>query len=186
MATFKLGDRVRIKDYPILDYIGKLGTIVASPIDKDAYSVDIDGHGVEDIWTQGLMHVGEDAIPPANQPYIPPGYGYVVKDSGKREEYESGMVRDTQEGKPDYTLLPNFMLTRWADHMTKGANKYGRRNWEKAQTPDELERFKSSAFRHLIQWLNGEQDEDHAAAVMFNIAAAEYTSQRILGWSDAI
>ena len=32
--------------------------------------------------------------------------GFVVKDSGVREDFDSGMRRDTEEGKPDYTLLP--------------------------------------------------------------------------------
>lgn len=104
---------------------------------------------------------------------------FTVKDSGKREEYESGMVRDTQEGKPDYTLVDRAMLTRWAMQMTRGAKKYGRRNWQLAEGPEELERFRASAMRHLVQWLDGELEEDHAAAVFFNIAAAEYVKDKL-------
>lgn len=104
---------------------------------------------------------------------------FEVKDSGVRQEYNSGMRRDTQEGKPDYTLLPEPMLTRWADHMTKGAVKYGRRNWQLADSEEELERFKSSAMRHMIQWLRGDRDEDHAAAVMFNLSAAEHVKNKL-------
>lgn len=98
---------------------------------------------------------------------------YKTKDSGKRQEYQSGMRRDTTEGKPDYTLIYEPMLTRWAELMTRGAEKYGRRNWELANSPEELERFKASAYRHFVQWIRGDQDEDHGAAVMFNISAAE-------------
>jgi len=98
---------------------------------------------------------------------------YTTKDSGKRQEYKSGMRRDSLEGKPDYTLIYEPMLTRWAELMTRGAEKYGRRNWELANSEEELERFKASAYRHFIQWLRGDNDEDHAAAVMFNISAAE-------------
>lgn len=105
--------------------------------------------------------------------------GFVVKDSGARESYPSGMVRDSQQGKPDYTLLPIEFLTRWADHMTKGAVKYGRHNWRLADSQDELERFQSSAFRHFVQWINGETDEDHGAAVAYNIAAADYVKGRL-------
>lgn len=111
---------------------------------------------------------------------------YSTKDSGRREEYASGMRRDTQEGKPDFFLLMPLglpyeeqMLTRWAELMTRGAEKYGRRNFEKAKGLEELERFKSSAIRHMYQWLTDASDEDHAAAVMFNIMAAEYTKWRI-------
>jgi len=104
---------------------------------------------------------------------------FVTKDSGKRQDYASGMRRDTQEGKPDYTLIPEFMLTRWAELMTRGAEKYGRNNWQLANSQEELDRFKSSAFRHFIQWLRGDVDEDHGAAVFFNITAAEQTKEKI-------
>lgn len=104
---------------------------------------------------------------------------FKVKDSGQRQAYDSGMVRDTQEGKPDYTLLPLEFLTRWAMHMTLGAVKYGRDNWRLANSEEELTRFQGSAFRHFVQWLNGETDEDHAAAVAYNVAAAEYVKGRL-------
>mgnify|MGYP000848910061 CR=1 FL=1 len=105
--------------------------------------------------------------------------GFEVKDSGYRQEYNSGMRRDTQDGKPDYTLLPEPMLTRWADHMTKGAAKYGKRNWQLADSEEELERFESSAFRHFVQWLRGDSDEDHASAVLFNVSAAEHVKAKL-------
>lgn len=111
---------------------------------------------------------------------------YVTKDSGNREEYSTGMKRDTQEGKPDFGLcLPSSLsyeqqpLTRFAALMTRGKKKYGHRNWELAATEEELERFKSSAFRHFIQWYCGEEDEDHQAAVWFNTQAAEYVKEKL-------
>lgn len=104
---------------------------------------------------------------------------FETKDSGVRQEYESGMVRDLQDGKADYTLIYEPMLTRWAELMTRGAEKYGRNNWQYANSKEELERFKASAFRHFVQWVRGDTDEDHAAAVMFNISAAEYTIERL-------
>ncbi len=111
---------------------------------------------------------------------------YITKDSGVREEYKSGMRRDTQAGKPDFWLclvseMPykEQMLTRLAGLMTRGKEKYGLRNWELAEGPEELERFKSSAFRHFVQWVCGEEDEDHGAAVMFNIIAAEMVKYKI-------
>lgn len=109
-----------------------------------------------------------------------------VKDSGKRVEYESGMKRDVQDDKPDFTLLfPEGVafneqpLTILAHHLRLGAQKYGRRNWEKANSKEELDRFKQSALRHLLQALSGEDDENHLSAVMFNIIAWMYTEERI-------
>lgn len=100
---------------------------------------------------------------------------FKIKDSGERQRFDSGMVRDTQEGKTDYTLiLDGPMFDRWAVHMTKGASKYAARNWMQANGDAELERFKQSALRHFLQWFRGEVDEDHAAAVFFNLNGAEY------------
>jgi hypothetical protein len=108
---------------------------------------------------------------------------FKVKDSGKREEYSSGMRRDTNEGKERYDLviplmMENPMLKRWAVHMAKGALKYGDRNWEKATGLEEYKRFRESAFRHFVQWFMGDRDEDHAAAVFFNIQGAEYVLEQ--------
>ena len=105
--------------------------------------------------------------------------GFTIKDSGKREEYPSGMRRDLQDGKPRYDLVDLEMLTRWATHMGKGAEKYGSNNWQLANSQEEADRFRSSAFRHLIQWVRGDRDEDHASAVFFNIAAYEYVMKKI-------
>lgn len=100
---------------------------------------------------------------------------FVVKDSGSRETYDSGMVRDTVEGKTNWSLVDDGpMLERWADHLTKGAKKYAPRNWMKARGIAEYQRFRESAFRHFMQWYRGDLDEDHAAAVFFNINGAEY------------
>lgn len=113
------------------------------------------------------------------------GAQYETKDSGKREEYSTGMVRDTQDGKPRFDLLfpkdvpyQHQILTRFAQLMERGAQKYSERNWELAGTEEELERFKQSGMRHMVQWFNGETDEDHAAAVMFNLMAFETTSYK--------
>ncbi len=103
-----------------------------------------------------------------------------IKDSGVRAQFESGMVRDITEGKTDYTLIMDGpMFDRWAVHLTKGAKKYAKRNWMKASGQAEYERFKESALRHFIQWFRGERDEDHAAAVFFNICGAEYVLERM-------
>ncbi len=107
---------------------------------------------------------------------------YNTEDSGERHEYDSGMIRDTNKGKAKFNLLMPIgvryeeqMLTRLAELMTRGAEKYGDRNWEKADTQD-LDRFKESAFRHFMQWFAEADDgEDHASAVMFNILAYETT-----------
>lgn len=110
---------------------------------------------------------------------------FTVKDSGERKQFSSGMVRDTARGKVQWhRVAEGPMLRRWAEHLTKGAEKYpdlpdGRANWTLAEGSEELTRFRESAFRHFMQWFLGETDEDHAAAVFFNINGAEYARERL-------
>jgi hypothetical protein len=100
---------------------------------------------------------------------------FITKDSGKRIDYSSGMKRDTQEGKPRFDLCYQPMIKRWAELMERGASKYGENNWQKANSIEELNRFKASAYRHFFQYINElDTEEDHAAAVFFNISAIEY------------
>lgn len=56
--------------------------------------------------------------------------------------------------------------------------KYQRDNWKKANSEAEWLGFRDSAFRHFIQWLDEETDEDHAAAIMFNVMAAEHVKEK--------
>lgn len=111
---------------------------------------------------------------------------FTVKDSGKRESFDGGMVRDTSEGKTNFALVADGpMLRRWAEHMTKGAIKYEPRNWMKAEGDAELQRSRESAFRHFMQWFFGDVDEDHASAVFFNINLAEYVKEKLGAGGDA-
>lgn len=96
---------------------------------------------------------------------------FETKDSGERVSFASGMVRDVQTGKPRYDLIPLEPLKRLAELYARGAEKYGDCNWQKADSVEELQRFKGSAFRHFVQFLNGEVDEDHGIAVCWNIFA---------------
>jgi len=93
---------------------------------------------------------------------------FELKDSGKREEFKSGAVRDTREGKGRFDLISPFFLKRLADVMEKGAVKYTSRNWEKGM---EFSRLLDSALRHINQSLMGLQDEDHLAQASFNLMA---------------
>lgn len=111
---------------------------------------------------------------------------YQTKDSGKRQDYSSGMRRDLQESKPRFGDLiidampyEDQLLTRWAELRQRGAVKYGDKNCELANTPEELERFRQSAIRHFFQWYCGETDEDHSAATLFNIQMAEMVKWKL-------
>lgn len=93
---------------------------------------------------------------------------FITKDSGKRQRFDSGMVRDTQDGKPRYDLIPVQSLKRLADLYTRGAIKYDDNNWQKGQP---YSRAYASLFRHVIAWREGDRSEDHLAAVAWNAFA---------------
>lgn len=107
---------------------------------------------------------------------------YDIKDSGARQEFEGGAVRDTEDGKLDYSNLFVWfepMGTRYAAHMTKGRAKYpdpepGVPNWTLFEaTPENLARTERSLDRHYKAYRMGKTDEDHAAAIIFNLNLAE-------------
>jgi hypothetical protein len=104
---------------------------------------------------------------------------FVIKDSGERKTFSTGMQRDSgaKTLRPDLVWTPG--LIRVAEHYGKGALKYAERNWEKAGTQEELDRFKASAFRHFLQWFRGDVDEDHMSATVFNLFGAEYVKAKL-------
>ena len=124
------------------------------------------------------------------------GKQFVVKDSGQRTQFDSGMVRDLSEHKNRPDLVRDGpMFQRWVRLMTNGAKKYAARNWMRASGQAEYERFLESADRHFNIWftwrmygINIEDPdnptteplaEDHAAAVMFNVNGAEYVKAKM-------
>lgn len=105
-------------------------------------------------------------------------------DSGARESFATGMVREPNLSRGRYDLItpvgllntmlnmtnPNnltsLVLKRLAIHYERGAMKYADRNWEKGGP---LSRHLNSAFRHLNNVLEGDTSEDHYAACIWNL-----------------
>ncbi len=90
---------------------------------------------------------------------------FEIKDSGNREEFAGGAVRDTDGGKPRFDLIPPLAEKRVALHYGGGAKKYDEWNWAKGMP---YSRFVASMKRHIAAFERGETDEDHLAAVVFN------------------
>ena len=98
-----------------------------------------------------------------------------IKDSGTRRQFDSGAVRDMQEGKGRCDLLPACAILRIARHFEAGAKKYDDRNWEKGIP---VGSFIDSAIRHLMKYLDGQVDEDHLCAAGWNILCAMWTEEK--------
>lgn len=102
-------------------------------------------------------------------------YGDVVPDrtsglvdSGARENFKTGAIREPATGKGRFDLVSPFALHRLARHYENGATKYAVRNWEKGLS---VSRCMDSAMRHINQYMMGATDEDHLAAAAWNLFA---------------
>lgn len=101
---------------------------------------------------------------------------FALKDSGERQTFDTGAQRDTSEGKGRFDLISPIALDRLAKWMEQGAKKYDARNWEKGMP---LSRYYDSSMRHLNKFLEGQDDEDHLAAALFNIMALLHTEEMV-------
>lgn len=89
---------------------------------------------------------------------------------------DTGSQRDSRAGKGRYDLLSPFALQRLAGVYERGAVKYDARNWELGQAQM---RYFDSAVRHLMNWYEGKEDEDHLAQAMWNVAAMVHQDELI-------
>lgn len=93
-----------------------------------------------------------------------------IRDSGERQEFETGSKRDTRKGKGRFDLITPWGLKRLAKHYEGGSDKYGDYNWELGQP---IMRYLDSAERHIndlkMALRTGEMTEDHASAVVWNM-----------------
>lgn len=101
---------------------------------------------------------------------------FMVCDTGKRQKFVTGAIRDTNAGRGRFDLLPAYAILRLAKHYEAGSNKYPERNWEKGQP---LSRFIDSALRHLFSFMDGDRTEDHLAAVLWNVAGYVWTERQV-------
>tara|TARA_B100001093_G_scaffold252714_1_gene241846 strand:- start:419 stop:814 length:396 start_codon:yes stop_codon:yes gene_type:complete len=99
-----------------------------------------------------------------------------LPDSGKRSEFDTGAVRDAMEGKGMPSLLPIAALRAASKRFEDGANKYGRDNWTKGIP---LSRYIDSLYRHLWQFMEGDESEDHAGAIVWNAMCLVQTEEWI-------
>lgn len=90
-----------------------------------------------------------------------------MDDAGGRMTYgANAAMREPAEGKGRFDLITPFGLARLARWYELGAKKYKDRNWEKGMP---FSRYIDSAFRHLVKFMMGMDDEDHLIAAVWNL-----------------
>jgi len=100
-----------------------------------------------------------------------------LPDSGDRSEFKTGAVRDASFGKGNPSLIPIDALRAVSKRFEDGATKYGRDNW---QLGIPLSRYVDSLYRHLWQFMEGDETEDHAGAIIWNAMCLTQTKK----WVD--
>ncbi len=88
-----------------------------------------------------------------------------MKDSGERQTFSTGAVRDRGGFKPRPDLISPHANLREGAWLAVGAEKYGTRNYEKGMPISDCV---ASLTRHLEAYKLGMTDEDHAAAIRTN------------------
>ena len=91
----------------------------------------------------------------------------------KITKFKSGAIRDSQEGKPDFTETISWTaFNRYAKYMTGKKSKYGSGNFKKGI---ETWSYEQSLIRHIDKYMrnkyengNDEKNEDHLSAIVFN------------------
>jgi hypothetical protein len=99
------------------------------------------------------------------------------------QEFESGAIRDSQEGKEDYIeTIPWLTLKRWAEYMTSKKSKYGQGNFKKGIP---ISSYEASMMRHITKYFINkyeggslENNEDHLAAIMFNCGGIIFEEEK--------
>lgn len=92
----------------------------------------------------------------------------------KITNFDTGAIRDSQEGKPDFVETVSFTAhRRFVEYMTGKKKKYGAGNFKKGIP---IESYEKSLLRHVDKYFrnkyengNDEPNEDHLAAIRFNV-----------------
>lgn len=77
--------------------------------------------------------------------------------------------KKNDQGKPDFTLIPQAALLEVAKVFTHGAEKYGVFNYSKGTT---YRRYVAAAHRHINQWLRGENIDESGTNHLSNAIAS--------------
>jgi hypothetical protein len=96
----------------------------------------------------------------------------LFKDSGTRQEWDTGAHRDMVADKGRFDLLPFNAVQEAAVVFERGGLKYEDRNWERGIP---VWSFLSAGARHLHKAISGVDDEPHLSMALWNIMCAIQT-----------
>lgn len=108
-------------------------------------------------------------------------FQYNLISSKDTFEKETQIIVDASIRAMDYLMklennsIYNTMV-RFSKHYENGAKKYGDNNWRKGQP---ISRYYDSAMRHLWRLMDGDIEEDHASALLWNLTCILQTKKDV-------
>lgn len=102
------------------------------------------------------------------------GFLIVTEEEDKIRKFGTGAIRDSENGKEDYTETISWTaFRRYAEFMTENKKRYGGGNF-KLGIP--IEAYERSLIRHLSKYMINKYEKgslepnvDHLSALLFNI-----------------
>lgn len=103
--------------------------------------------------------------------------------SQDKTQFETGALRDSQEGKEDYVETVSYTaMKRFAQYMTGKKKRYGAGNFKKGIP---IESYEQSLMRHIQKYFANkyeggdcEKEEDHLSAILFNAFGIIHEEER--------
>ncbi len=99
-----------------------------------------------------------------------------IKDSGARQEFSTGAVRDAATGRGRLDLVPMMAVWLISRIYEDGAIKYAPNNWMKGIP---VRNYVKSAMNHLTKYMEGMRDEPHLTMAGWNILGAIWTASMV-------
>lgn len=107
-----------------------------------------------------------------------------MKYENNKRVFNSGATKNISEGKGRYDLIPTEALVALAKRFEFGVLSGHEENGYRKGIPDSV--LFDSAFRHLVQAEGGWNDEDHLAAVMWNVAVLIFNRDTKIKVDDSV
>ena len=104
------------------------------------------------------------------------------RNSANVQAHEGGSFRERVPGRGIYTCMPMCGLRRLAQRYEYGKLKYGKAEAYKDGLPvtDSMD----SMFRHMVSYLEGDNSEDHMAAIAWGAMCIMHMEEHVPKFQD--
>lgn len=104
------------------------------------------------------------------------------RNSANVQAHEGGSFRERVPGRGIYTCMPMCGLRRLAQRYEYGELKYGKAEAYKDGLP--VKDSMDSMFRHMVSYLEGDNSEDHMAAIAWGAMCIMYMEEYVPKFQD--